>query len=166
MAKLRKAGWIQGILNRRLRWSQDPLLLVCLLPLHLWAHPNNLMAQEKIVSPCDKLQGTLGWSGLDRISTPIIVFVTWKDLSALCQITTWDQPLWSIGWFGFPVRGTEHGTAWSGTPGQLQLLILFVTASFPIAGPNCVCVCEIKEEICLILFHVEEFPWWLGSGLG
>ena len=71
---------------------------------------------------------------------------------------------------GFLVRGTEDGTAWSGTRGQLQLLILFVTASFPIAGPNfvCVCVCEreSKEEICLTLFHVEEFPWWLGSGPG
>ena len=32
----------------------------------------------------------------------------------------------------------------------------------------CVCVCEreSKEEICLTLFHVEEFPWWLGSGPG
>lgn len=66
------------------------------------------------------------------------------------------------------MRGMEDGTAWSGTLGQLQLLLLFVTASFPIAGPNFVCVCEreIKEEICLTLFHVEEFPWWLGSGLG
>ena len=73
----------------------------------------------------------------------------------------------------------EDGASWSGTPGQLQLLILFVSASFPIAGPNSVCVCErerLKRKHVLLSFTQRNFPggwevvWeeghWTGVTLG
>lgn len=43
--------------------GSGPLFLMCLLPLHLWAQRNNLITQEKTMSPCNKFQGRLDWFG-------------------------------------------------------------------------------------------------------